>query len=159
GAGEAIEPELLSEHHAGGFFLLSVWASAEAVEEAVASAQEGSRPDLPPLLAVDQEGGQVRMLRGDAASSTESAEDLAARRPQAVAGAYTSIVRYLAACVIDVALSRVAEVVDPELDEANEPVGGLDRGFGTDPEHVGQCVEAAVEALSDTGIAATLKHF
>ena len=54
GAGEAIEPELLSEHHAGGFFLLSVWDSAEAVEEAVASAQEGSRPDLPPLLAVDQ---------------------------------------------------------------------------------------------------------
>src|SRR5699024_3204362 len=41
GAGEAIDPELLSEHHAGGFFLLSVWDSAQAVEETVASAQEG----------------------------------------------------------------------------------------------------------------------
>ena len=159
GAGEAIEPELLSEHHAGGFFLLSVWDSAEAVEEAVASAQEGSRPDLPPLLAVDQEGGQVRMLRGDAARRTESAEELGAQGPQAVAAAYTSIGEDLAARGIDVALSPVADVVDPELDDANEPVGGLDRGFGTDPEHVGQCVEAAVEALSDTGTAATLKHF
>lgn len=158
-AGADIDPEVLSEHHAGGFFLLSVWDSADAVDAVVATAREGSRPDLPPLLAVDQEGGQVRMLRGDAARSTSSAEELGAQGPEAVTAAYTSIGEDLSARDIDVVLSPVADVVDPELGGANEPVGGLDRGFGTDPVQVGDCVEAAVEALTATGTAATLKHF
>src|SRR5690606_26915416 len=118
-----------------------------------------ARPELPPLLAVDQEGGQVRMLRGDAARETASAETLGAEGPQAVADAYTSIGEDLSARGLHVALSPVADVVDPELGDANEPVGGLDRGFGTDPAQVADCVTAAVEALSEQGIGATLKHF
>ena len=159
GAGSSISPEVLNEHHAGGFFLLSVWDSAGAVEELVASAREGSRPDLPPLLAVDQEGGQVRMLRGDAARRTDSAQQLGSQGPEAVTEAYTSIGEDLAARGITVALSPVADVVDPELGDGNAPVGELDRGFGTDPDHVGECVTAAVHALAATGTAATLKHF
>lgn len=159
GAGSGISPEVLGEHHAGGFFLLSVWDSADEVEELVASAREGSRPDLPPLLAVDQEGGQVRMLRGDAARRTESAEQLGAQGPEAVTEAYTSIGEDLAARGITVALSPVADVVDPALGDGNAPVGELDRGFGTDPGPVGDCVSAAVGALAATGTAATLKHF
>ena len=49
---------------------------------------------LPPLLAVDQEGGQVRMLRGDAARETASAETLGAEGPQAVADAVLDLWRH-----------------------------------------------------------------
>ncbi|MGN7212164.1 glycoside hydrolase family 3 N-terminal domain-containing protein [Brachybacterium paraconglomeratum] len=157
--GSEIPPATFEEHHAGGIFLLQVWESAEQVDAVVDSALSLARPELPPLLAVDQEGGQVRMLRGDAARETASAETLGAEGPQAVADAYTSIGEDLSARGLHVALSPVADVVDPELGDANEPVGGLDRGFGTDPEQVADCVTAAVEALSERGIGATLKHF
>ncbi|MFI8778467.1 glycoside hydrolase family 3 N-terminal domain-containing protein [Brachybacterium paraconglomeratum] len=158
-AGSEIPPATFEEHHAGGIFLLQVWEGAEQVDAVVDSALALTRPELPPLLAVDQEGGQVRMLRGDAARETASAEALGAEGPQAVADAYTSIGEDLSARGLHVALSPVADVVDPELGDANEPVGGLDRGFGTDPEQVADCVTAAVEALSEQGIGATLKHF
>lgn len=158
-AGSEIPPATFEEHHAGGIFLLQVWESAEQVDAVVDSALSLARPELPPLLAVDQEGGQVRMLRGDAARETASAETLGAEGPQAVADAYTSIGEDLSARGLHVALSPVADVVDPELGDANEPVGGLDRGFGTDPAQVADCVTAAVEALSEQGIGATLKHF
>ena len=158
-AGSEIPPATFEEHHAGGIFLLQVWEGAEQVDAVVDSALALARPELPPLLAVDQEGGQVRMLRGDAARETASAETLGAEGPQAVADAYTSIGEDLSARGLHVALSPVADVVDPDLGDANEPVGGLDRGFGTDPEQVADCVTAAVEALSEQGIGATLKHF
>jgi beta-N-acetylhexosaminidase len=158
-AGAEIPPEVLEEHHAGGIFLLQVWESAEQVERTVETARSLSRTDLPPLLAVDQEGGQVRMLRGDAARRTPSAEALGAEGPDAVAEAYTSIGEDLAARGVQVALSPVADVVEPALGEANAPVGALGRGFGTDPEQVAECVAAAVEALAAQGVAATLKHF
>ncbi|MGP9744002.1 glycoside hydrolase family 3 N-terminal domain-containing protein [Brachybacterium sp. AOP29-B2-41] len=158
-AGSEIPEQVLTEHHAGGIFLLQVWESAEAVDRTVTAARELSRPDLPALIAVDQEGGQVRMLRGDAARKTPSAEKLGAQGIDAVTEAYTSIGEDLAARGIQVALAPVADVVDPALGDVNEPVGGLDRGFGTEPNAVGACVAAATTALAAQGIAATLKHF
>ena len=158
-AGGEIPEEVLGDHHAGGIFLLQVWESAEAVESTVATARERSRADLPPLIAVDQEGGQVRMLRGDAARRTPSAETLGAEGPDAVTEAYTSIGEDLAARGIQVALAPVADVVDPDLGDANGPVGALGRGFGTEPEAVGECVAAATEALAAQGVGASLKHF
>lgn len=157
--GASIDPELLEEHAVGGFFLLGVWESADAVDEVVDTALGGGREDLPPLLAVDQEGGQVRMLRGSAARRTASAARLGEEGAAAVTEAYTSIGEDLAARRIPLALSPVADVVDPELGEDNGPVGALDRGFGTDPELVGACVRAAVEALDAQGVGASLKHF
>jgi beta-N-acetylhexosaminidase len=114
---------------------------------------------LVPLVCVDQEGGQIRMLRGDAATRTDSAADLGAQGEDAVAEAYGTIGEDLSSLDIRVAFAPVADVVDPDLGEANAPVGALGRGFGTDPEEVGACVSAAVGALHDQGVAATLKHF
>lgn len=158
-AGSTPDPALLTEHHVGGFFLLQVWQEAAAVDAVISTAREQSREDLPPLIAVDQEGGQVRMLRGEAARRTDSAEVLGAAGPDAVREAYGMIGEDLAARGIHLNLAPVADVVDPQLGGRNEPVGGLDRGFGTDPEHVGQCVRAAVEALAEQGVGSTLKHF
>ncbi len=158
-AGTEIPPETLTDHHAGGLFLLQVWESPEQVDAVVTAARELARPELPPLIAVDQEGGQVRMLRGDAARSTPSAEELGEQGPDAVTAAYTDIGQDLAARGIQVALAPVADVVDPELGGDNGPVGALERGFGTDPAQVGDCVAAATEALAAQGVAATLKHF
>lgn len=158
-AGSSIDTELLEEHHVGGFFLLDRWESAEEVDALVATAVEGSREDLGPLLAVDQEGGQVRMLRGDAARKSDSAEALGEAGPEAALDAYTMIGEDLAARGLHLDLAPVADVVDPALGDDNAPVGQLGRGFGTNPEIVAGCVQAAVQGLDASGVGATLKHF
>ncbi|MGY5764060.1 glycoside hydrolase family 3 N-terminal domain-containing protein [Brachybacterium sp. DNPG3] len=157
--GSTISPELVEEHHAGGFFLLGNWKDAAEVEALTAAAQDLSPADCGALFAVDQEGGQVRRLRGDAGHRTASAEELGAEGVDAVREAYKTIGEDLAALGLPLALAPVADVVDPDLGDANEPVGGLDRGFGTDPEHVGACVAAAIEGLASAGVGGTLKHF
>ncbi len=157
--GTAPTRTLGKKHHVGGYFLLQVWRSAEEVRSAVAAAQEHSRADLPPLLAVDQEGGKVRMLRGDAAPKTPDAEQLGAEGPEAVRAAYSQIGEALKDLGLHVDLAPVADTVDPELGDENAPVGELDRGFGTDPATVSACVEAAVQGLTEHDVAATLKHF
>src|SRR5699024_1560393 len=86
-AGTEIPEPVLTEHHAGGIFLLQVWESADAVESTIATARERSRADLPPPGAVDQEGGQGGRPRGPPAPGRRrpggrSGEDAArGRRP------------------------------------------------------------------------------
>jgi beta-N-acetylhexosaminidase len=161
-AGSEPDPELIEETKVGGFFLLGHWTSADAVRSVVEQVTGHAADEdagLVPLVCVDQEGGQIRMLRGDAATRTDSAADLGAQGEDAVAEAYGTIGEDLSSLDIRVAFAPVADVVDPDLGEANAPVGALGRGFGTDPEEVGACVSAAVGALHDQGVAATLKHF
>ena len=158
-AGTEFPRSTRTDDQVGGYFLLGVWESAEEVEAMVAAAQDGPEDAVPPLLAVDQEGGQVRMLRGDAASEVDSAATLGEEGTEAVSAAYRTIGEDLAARGLHLDLAPVADVVDPQLGDANEPVGGLDRGFGTDPTAVADCVTAAVETLDEAGIGATLKHF
>ncbi|MDO5661639.1 MAG: glycoside hydrolase family 3 N-terminal domain-containing protein [Brachybacterium sp.] len=153
---------LITDHAVGGFFLLGRWESAEAVSPMVTALRE-SDPEatdgIGPLVAVDQEGGQVRVLRGDAMDDTPSAETLGEDGPDAVRDAYRLIGAGLADLGIGMDLAPVADVVDPDLGRANAPVGQLRRGFGTEPEHVGECVAAAVEGLAEHDVLASLKHF
>lgn len=73
--------------------------------------------------------------------------------------AYATIGSDLATLGIGMDLAPVVDVVDPDLAENTAPVGGLDRGFGTTPDAVAPCVEAAVAGLAEHGVAAVLKHF
>lgn len=143
-------------------FLLGRWESARVVRKTVAEARAAAREaasQVGLLVVADQEGGQVRMLRGDAVRRAPSAARLGARGAAAVREAYAGIGKDLAALGIDVDLAPVADVVEESLGRANKPVGGLDRGFGTDPAAVAACVRAAVEGLHGAGVAAALKHF
>lgn len=161
-AGDSVSRAAFTEHRAGGLFLLGRWTSAAAVRTALDEARDatsGTGTGIGPLLAVDQEGGQVRMLRGDAARETPSAADLGREGPDGVTAAYASIGADLAALGIALDLAPVADVVDPAVGEDNDPVGALDRGFGTDPALVAPCVQAAVTALSEAQVGSTLKHF
>ncbi|MCL6422993.1 glycoside hydrolase family 3 protein [Brachybacterium sp. JHP9] len=158
-AGTSPAPALGSETRVGGYFLLGRWTSAGAVRDVVAATREAVGTGVAPLMTVDQEGGQIRVLRGDAARDTPSAETLGADGPEAVRSAYRTIGEDLAALGLHADLAPVADVVSGQLGSANAPVGQLDRGFGTDPDAVGPCVVAAVEGLAASGIASALKHF
>lgn len=161
-AGTTPEASLFEDSGTGGYFLLGRWSEADAVRAVVSTAAEHSA--IPPLGCADQEGGQIRVLRPPLARATPSAETLGERAASEhaaspVTEAYRSIGEDLAQLGLSATLAPVADVVDPDLGTDNAPVGALQRGFGTDPSAVADCVDAAVRALSAERIACSLKHF
>ena len=56
-------------------------------------------------------------------------------------------------------LAPVADVVPKNLQNRNQPVGVLRRGYGSDPSAVASHVSAFVRGMDDAGMATSLKHF
>ena len=111
-------------------------------------------PDLPPLIAVDQEGGRVARL-GDPftawpparALGTAKSEEFAFQVGQAIGtelagGGFTM---------------DMAPVLDVDTNPANPIIG--DRSFGPDPALVGRLGAAFADGLAEAGVLAVGKHF
>lgn len=139
--------EALREGRAAGVILFR----DNLVDPAQLSALTGQLRRAAPeaLIAVDQEGGEVRIVPW--APPERSAPE------QAAAGTVgedaRAAGRALAAAGIDVTLAPVADV--PSVDGA--ALGG--RAFSTDPAAVAEAVAASVEGWSAAGVATTVKHF
>ncbi|MFD0867427.1 glycoside hydrolase family 3 N-terminal domain-containing protein, partial [Tessaracoccus lubricantis] len=56
-------------------------------------------------------------------------------------------------------LAPVADVVPEAKRSSNEPIGKLQRDYGSDPERVSESVVGFVEAMQSAGIATSVKHF
>jgi beta-N-acetylhexosaminidase len=126
------------------------------VREIQQTAQQTNR--IPVTIATDQEGGRVQDLAGEGFSDIPPA----ATQGRDVAGLRDDARRWgreMADAGVTLDLAPVADVVDPELGDDNAPVGALDRGFGTNPQRVGQAVTAFVQGMDAGGVATTLKHF
>lgn len=123
--------------------------------EALTSALQASRSgELPLLVAIDQEGGQLHAF-GDPATRWAGNMALGAvddtdltRRVGAAMG------RELRAVGVNVDYAPVADLAT----NPDNPATGA-RSFGEDPELVARHVGAMVEGLQSAGVAATMKHF
>lgn len=110
--------------------------------------------ELPPLIAVDQEGGRVARI-GEPVAQLPSAMAIgAAHDVDACERLGTLLGRDLAQLGISVDFAPVA---DCALDAANTVIGT--RAFGSDPLLVGRFAGAFARGLESGGVAATLKHF
>jgi beta-N-acetylhexosaminidase len=129
--------------------------NAEQVYALVEGIRAVPREDkLPPLIAIDQEGGTVSRLAGFG-TTTPSAMALGATKdPAATESMYRLIGEELAALGVSVNFAPVADVNN----NPDNPVVGI-RSFGDDPHAVGLHVRAAIRGLRGAGIAATAKHF
>ncbi|MGH2988008.1 MAG: glycoside hydrolase family 3 N-terminal domain-containing protein, partial [Solirubrobacterales bacterium] len=111
----------------------------------------GGRPPL--LVAIDQEGGEVKRLPEgppDRAPAELSApgDERAARDEGRRTG------RYLTRLEINVDLAPVLDLARPGGAIAREQ-----RSFGSDPQRVSSCAGAFAAALQRSGVAPTAKHF
>ncbi|MFC5066069.1 glycoside hydrolase family 3 N-terminal domain-containing protein [Actinomycetospora atypica] len=133
-------------------------ASAATVTKVVTSAQATGGAEVPLLVAADQEGGQVQELEGAGFPTMPTALVQGRDRTglRADAQRWGAALRDVG---VTVNLAPVADVVDPDLGEANAPVGKYDRQFGDDPATVGPAVAAFVEGMRAADVAPTLKHF
>lgn len=110
-------------------------------------------PAMPPLVAIDHEGGRVHRL-APPFTHFPAAATVAARGPGAVRAVATAMARELAAIGIDLTF---APVLDVASNPANPIIG--DRAYGTTPVGAATGALAAFRATRAVGLLTCGKHF
>jgi len=106
-----------------------------------------------PIIAVDEEGGQVSRMRSLAPTLPPMAR-LAGNGPATVREMAAGLARVLVSVGFDLDFAPVVDLCRPDA-----PNGIGDRSFGTDPEKTAELAAAYLEGLADGGISGCLKHF
>jgi beta-N-acetylhexosaminidase len=131
----------------------------DGVAAAVRKVTGASGSSLPLLVATDEEGGEVQVLRGPGFGDIPSAVDQARSSPAALQLATKRWGAALAAAGVNLDLAPVADTPCPADLHDNPPVADLDRNYGDDPAAAARSVSAVVRGLAATGVGATVKHF
>jgi beta-N-acetylhexosaminidase len=153
-------PEILDAVRAGvaGAFCLFAY-NVESPEQLRAlcqslmdAAAEGGFP--PPLIGIDQEGGQLMSINGQATALPGNMALGAARSVELARAAGGVLGRELRAVGVNLNFA-------PSLDVNNNPLNPVIgvRSFGDDPEWVGRLGTALIAGMEAEGVLATAKHF
>ncbi|HEY3174659.1 MAG TPA: glycoside hydrolase family 3 N-terminal domain-containing protein [Candidatus Polarisedimenticolia bacterium] len=110
--------------------------------------------DPPPIIAVDEEGGQVSRMRPMAPTLPSSARLAASGDAQAVRAMAASMGRVLASAGFDLDFAPVVDLCRPD-----SPNGIGDRSFGADTEVTCVMAAAYLDGLADASMNGCLKHF
>lgn len=117
-----------------------------------AAAEAGGQ--LPPIIGIDQEGGQLQAIT-NGATELPGNMALGATRSLALAERTGEVLgRELLAMGINL---NFAPVLDININPNNAAIGT--RAFGDDPALVSEMGMAMIKGLQSTGVIATLKHF
>ncbi len=137
-----------------GFIFFDRDSASLAELRALTDALRARYDGLPPILAIDQEGGRVMRLRDGVAPMPPAAE-IGASGDEALAE------RIGAQCAHDLRRAgcnlNFAPVLDLAVDPRNTVIG--DRSFGADPAAVTRMARAFARGLERGGVLATYKHF
>lgn len=133
----------------GGFILMGANIPATDGELQTLTAALTVDPALPPLVAIDQEGGIVSRLDGDEFPASTSLKSQPVADSSAAFSARAAMV---AKAGISVNFGTVADVTS----DSSSFIYG--RALGTDPPSAAERVEAATTAQEQV-VASTLKHF
>lgn len=163
GTDPATAASLVSDLHLSGVQLtggnIVDEAQVRATNQAVTDAFAASGRDFPPIIGVDQEGGQVAHLSGvttdlpafaSAGTAASTGAEGAASVRAAMAAAATEL-RGLGFTWI------FAPVADVTIGSADPTIGS--RSPSSDPQVAATTSAAAVQGYNDAAIASTVKHF
>jgi beta-N-acetylhexosaminidase len=150
---------LVEDYRVGGLILYSICGNTGTPRQVVeltnavkAGALAAKR--IPPLIAVDQEGGRVARLT-EGFTRFPGAMALAATNDPALAGrAARDTAEELAAVGVHLDFAPVADV---NVNPANPVIGT--RSFGSDPAAVSRFVTAQVAGYREGGVFSCAKHF
>ncbi len=141
--------QLIDAHGVGGFIVMGSNVAGSLDEVAAFVSGLSADPVLPVLVAVDQEGGDVRRLPGDTFDAGRGAHGA---EPAAVEQAFRERAALVSAAGIAVNFGVVADVTsDPESFIFR-------RVLGTNPRDASASVSAAVRGEHGE-VLSTLKHF
>ncbi|MDM7832659.1 glycoside hydrolase family 3 N-terminal domain-containing protein [Cellulomonas edaphi] len=151
------------EDHVGNLFLQGRTTEGAVpvralVDSFTALVGPASTRSVPLLVATDQEGGEVQVLRGPGFSTIPSAVDQAQLSPADLRAKAAGWGQELAAVGVNLDLAPVMDLVDGDP-AANPPVGALDRSYGFTSSSVTSHADAFSAGLSSAGVGVSLKHF
>jgi beta-N-acetylhexosaminidase len=148
----------VTRYHLGGVFLAGrSKRSAASLKADIAALQDAAK--MPLLVALDQEGGSVQTLKGSDFPLIPSAERLGAGSEAKLRATVRDSAERLDRIGVTVNLAPVADTVPTSVGEANPPIGGFHRQYGSDPDEVAADVETVVAASQGAGVLTILKHF
>lgn len=151
----------LQRERPGGILLLGTSGSVATVKRNITAAVSAAgRPNgVSPMVAADQEGGKVQRLKGPGFSSMPSATTQSGWSDEKLTDRAHGWGDQLDGVGVDVDLAPVADVVPSSVGDDNEPIGALDRGYGSDPAAVGRHVAAFIRGMHQAKVATAIKHF
>lgn len=144
----------------GSLLLMGSGGSAAHTRTATAAATAAATvKGVQPLIAADQEGGQIQRLKGTGFDRIPAATVQGTWTTSKLTSRATGWGKQLMQAGVNVDLAPVADVVPASQRSTNEPIGKLDRGFSSDPAVVGQHAAAFVRGMAAAGVATSVKHF
>jgi beta-N-acetylhexosaminidase len=151
----AQETSFLSACHVGGIIFFSHnLENPEQIFLFCRALREHSKSELPPFIAIDQEGGRVHRLPEPFTHFPPAAALGRAHRADLAYRVGLATARELAAVGINLDFAPVLDV----LSNPKNPVIG-DRSFGSDPDQVATLGWRVVEGLRSGGVIPCGKHF
>lgn len=149
-----LSSELRAGRRAGVILFKRNLPGVEAAHELSSAVVDACPDELPPFVAVDQEGGRVARLG-------EPVLQLPPMRVLGALGDRDLVIRAAAALAAE--LSAIGFNLDfaPVLDVDSNPKNPIigDRSFGSDPDTVARLGRAFIRGLQDGGVLACGKHF
>jgi beta-N-acetylhexosaminidase len=144
----------------GGLLLVGSGGSASHTRTALSTASTtASVKGISPLVAADQEGGQIQRLKGSGFDRIPAATVQGTWSTARLTTRATRWGRQLKDAGVNLDFAPVADVVPTSQRSTNEPIGKLDREFGSTPGPVGQHVVAFIQGMRAAGLISSVKHF
>jgi beta-N-acetylhexosaminidase len=141
----------------GGVILTGRSKAGIAATAALTARVRAAVPGRAVLIATDQEGGAVQVLKGPGFSPMPSALSQGGLSPVELRARARTWGGQLRAAGVRVDLAPVADTVPAGA--ANPPIGAFGRQYGSDPATVATHAAAFAAGLADAGVVPTVKHF
>jgi beta-N-acetylhexosaminidase len=154
----------IEAHHLGSVsFTATTSEGATAVRQVTdqvqAQATKANTDGIGFFVAANQEGGEIQALRGPGFSVMPTAVEQGQMPPSALEAEAQTWGRELAAARVNLNFAPVMDVVPAGTEAENQPIGALQREYGSDPETVGAHGVAFLQGMEQAGVATTAKHF
>ena len=159
-----VSADVVGAHHVGNVFLhgrseAGVDATRELVTEYTGLVSDETTHGTPMLVATDQEGGLVQVLRGPGFSELPAATEQATWAPGKLRDRAETWGDELAAAGINLNLAPVMDLVDEADAGDNPPIGYFDRSYGFTPASVERSATAFSAGMQAAGVEPVIKHF
>ena len=150
--------EHLKEYHLGGYILFGrdfEDQNSASINATIRSYNQAA--EIPPLIAVDEEGGTVTRVSGNDAFREQrfpSPRSLYAEGGiELLCSTEAEKCQLLASLGINVNLAPVCDIT------TDHSAFMYDRSLGLDPQTTSQCISAMVQTMNEQHIGSALKHF
>jgi beta-N-acetylhexosaminidase len=151
---------IVQKEKPGSVLLLGTAGSLAHTRTVTAAASTAATvKGIRPLMAADQEGGQIQRLKAAGFDRIPAATVQGTWSSDKLTDRATRWGNQLKQAGINLNLAPVADVVPTALKSQNAPIGQLNREYGNTPSEAGPKVQAFIQGMKKAGVMTSVKHF